>query len=232
MIWSSLDRCRSAISRPAIVTIINMNAIDRIFTQLDQALRVSLAPAPSAERRSPAHAVDEGALSDAERRHAAGLMRVNHSGEVCAQALYAGQAATARLSRVRAEMEHAASEEVDHLRWCAERLDALHSQPSLLNPLWYAGSFAIGALAGAAGDRWSLGFVEATERQVEAHLDSHLETLPAQDQPSRVVVEQMKLDEIRHAELARKAGAATLPAPVQRLMGVTAGVMKWVVYRV
>ncbi len=209
-----------------------MNTIDRIFSQLDQALRVSLAPAPNVERRSPAHGVAEGELSDAERRHAAGLMRVNHTGEVCAQALYAGQAVTAGLPQVREEMEHAAAEEVDHLRWCAERLDALHSRPSLLNPLWYAGSFAIGALAGAAGDRWSLGFVEATERQVEAHLDSHLEMLPSDDQPSRAVVEQMKLDEIRHAELARDAGAATLPAPVQRAMGMTAELMKWVVYRV
>jgi ubiquinone biosynthesis monooxygenase Coq7 len=208
-----------------------MNTIDRIFIQLDQALRISLAPAPNVERRSPARGIEEGRLDDAERRHAAGLMRVNHAGEVCAQALYAGQAATARLPRVRAEMEQAAAEEIDHLRWCAERLDALGSRPSLLNPVWYAGSFAIGALAGAAGDRWSLGFVEATERQVEAHLDSHLETLPEQDRPSRAVVEQMKLDEIRHAELARDSGAASLPAPVQRAMGMTANLMKWLVYR-
>lgn len=209
-----------------------MNTIDKIFSQLDQALRVSLAPAPNVERRSPARGIEEGALKDAERRHAAGLMRVNHSGEVCAQALYAGQAATARLPEVRVEMEHAAAEEVDHLRWCAERLDALQSRPSLLNPLWYAGSFAIGALAGAVGDRWSLGFVEATERQVEAHLDAHLEMLPVQDHASRAVVEQMKLDEVRHAEQARAAGAASLPRPVQRAMALTADLMKWTVYRV
>jgi ubiquinone biosynthesis monooxygenase Coq7 len=165
------------------------------------------------------------------RRHAGGLMRVNHTGEVCAQALYAGQAATARLPAVRAEMEEAAAEEIDHLRWCAERLDALGERPSLLNPLWYAGSFAIGAAAGLAGDKWSLGFVEATERQVEAHLESHLDRLPADDRRSRAVVEQMKIDEAKHAELASKSGAATLPKPLQLAMGVTAGVMKRIAYR-
>jgi len=208
-----------------------MNLTDRIITHLDHALRVSLAPAPAVERASPARSLPEGELTQKERRHAAGLMRVNHTGEVCAQALYAGQAATARLPEVRGEMQQAADEEVDHLRWCAERLDALGAQPSRLNPFWYAGSFAIGALAGAAGDRWSLGFVEATERQVESHLDGHLQTLPEQDQRSRAVVEQMKIDEARHAELAQQSGAARLPAPVQQAMALTAGVMKWVAYR-
>ncbi len=205
--------------------------IDRLFTQLDQALRVSLAPAPPAARPSPGADLDEADLDDAQRRHAAGLMRVNHTGEVCAQALYAGQALTARLPKVREEMEHAADEEVDHLRWCAERLDALGEPTSRLNPFWYAGSFAIGAAAGLAGDRWSLGFVEATERQVEAHLDSHLEQLPEPDARSRAVVEQMKIDEAQHAELASKSGAARLPAPIQAAMGLTAGVMKRVAYR-
>ncbi|MDT8451041.1 MAG: 2-polyprenyl-3-methyl-6-methoxy-1,4-benzoquinone monooxygenase [Wenzhouxiangellaceae bacterium] len=209
-----------------------MNRIDRLITHLDQAVRVSLAPAPSADRASPAAGTPEGELDDSERRHAAGLMRINHAGEVCAQALYAGQAATARLPEVRADMEQAAAEEIDHLRWCAERLDALGSHPSRLNPFWYAGSFAIGALAGAAGDRWSLGFVEATERQVEAHLDSHLDRLPAADERSRAVVEQMKVDEARHAELAAGAGAAKLPAPIQGAMALTANLMKWVAYRV
>lgn len=208
-----------------------MTTIDRIFTQLDQALRVSLAPAPKAARPSPGAQLAEPELDDAQRRHAAGLMRVNHTGEVCAQALYAGQALSARLPEVRADMEHAADEEIDHLRWCAERLDALGSHPSRLNPLWYAGSFAIGAFAGAIGDRWSLGFVEATERQVEAHLDSHLESLPEDDRRSRAVVAQMKDDELRHAELAASAGARKLPAPIQGAMALTAGVMKWVAYR-
>jgi ubiquinone biosynthesis monooxygenase Coq7 len=205
--------------------------IDRLITHVDRALRVSLAPAPPAARPSPAAEHDEAAMNRDARRHAGGLMRVNHTGEVCAQALYAGQAATARLPAVRAEMEEAAAEEIDHLRWCAERLDALGERPSLLNPLWYAGSFAIGAAAGLAGDKWSLGFVEATERQVEAHLESHLDRLPADDRRSRAVVEQMKIDEAKHAELASKSGAATLPKPLQLAMGVTAGVMKRIAYR-
>lgn len=209
-----------------------MNMIDRVITQLDQALRVSLAPAPAANRESPGGTLPEASLEHAEREHAAGLMRINHTGEVCAQALYAGQAATARLPQVRAEMEGAAREEIDHLRWCAERLDALGSHASRLNPVWYAGSFAIGAFAGLAGDKWSLGFVEATERQVEAHLHSHLESLPETDQRSRAVVEQMKEDEARHAELAAQSGAARLPQPIQGAMAVTAGLMKWVAYRV
>jgi len=206
-------------------------AVDRLINRLDQGLRVSLAPAPPAERASPGADLPETSLPPDQREHAAGLMRINHTGEVCAQALYAGQAVAARLPRVRAEMEQAAREEIDHLRWCAERLDALGSHPSRLNPLWYAGSFAIGAAAGLAGDRWSLGFVEATERQVEAHLDSHLESLPADDQRSRAVVGQMKEDEARHAELAARSGAAKLPGPVQGVMALTAGVMKWVAYR-
>ena len=209
-----------------------MTTIDRIFTQLDQALRVSLAPAPAADRASPGGKLPEASLEHAEREHAAGLMRINHTGEVCAQALYAGQAVSARLPKVRAEMEQAAREEIDHLRWCAERLDALGGHASRLNPLWYAGSFAIGAAAGLAGDKWSLGFVEATERQVEAHLDSHLEKLPESDQRSRAVVSQMKEDEARHAELAAQSGAARLPRPIQGAMTVTAGLMKWVAYRV
>jgi len=209
-----------------------MNTIDRIFSQLDLALRVSLAPAPSGDRASPGGKLPEASLEHDEREHAAGLMRINHTGEVCAQALYAGQAVTARLPRVRAEMEEAAREEIDHLRWCAERLDALGSRGSRLNPLWYAGSFAIGATAGLAGDKWSLGFVEATERQVEAHLDAHLDSLPESDQRSRAVVEQMKEDEARHADLAAQSGAARLPRPVQGAMAVTAGLMKWVAYRI
>ncbi|MEX0914460.1 MAG: 2-polyprenyl-3-methyl-6-methoxy-1,4-benzoquinone monooxygenase [Wenzhouxiangellaceae bacterium] len=209
-----------------------MNTLDRIFTRLDQGLRVSLAPAPPADREAPGADLPEVKLEQPARRHAAGLMRINHTGEVCAQALYAGQAVTARLPEVRAEMEQAAREEVDHLRWCAERLDALGSHPSRLNPFWYAGSFAMGAVAGLAGDRWSLGFVEATERQVEAHLDTHLKRLPEGDQRSRAVVEQMKADGARHAELAARSGAAKLPAPIRGAMAVTAGVMKWVAYRV
>ncbi|MCC5864145.1 MAG: 2-polyprenyl-3-methyl-6-methoxy-1,4-benzoquinone monooxygenase [Wenzhouxiangella sp.] len=204
---------------------------DHWLKQADQALRVSLGPAPASVQDSPARGVVASALSDTQRRHAAGLMRINHTGEVCAQALYAGQAATARSDRVRREMAEAAREEEDHLAWCAERLCELDSRPSLLNPLWYAGSFSIGALAGLAGDEWSLGFVEATERQVESHLDDHLDRLPAPDQRSRAIVARMKEDEARHADMAVAQGARTLPAPVQGLMALTAGIMKAVAYR-
>ncbi|OAB55322.1 2-octaprenyl-3-methyl-6-methoxy-1,4-benzoquinol hydroxylase [Leptolyngbya valderiana BDU 20041] len=206
--------------------------IDEWIGHADQALRVALGPPPGNTQPSPAGDIPDHELEERERVHAAGLMRINHTGEVCAQALYAGQAATARSDHVRKEMAEAAREEEDHLAWCAERLDELHDRPSFLNPLWYAGSFSIGAFAGLMGDRWSLGFVEATERQVEAHLDHHLETLPAPDQRSRAIVEQMKEDEARHADMAVEQGARTLPAPVQGLMGLTAGLMKLIVYRV
>lgn len=209
-----------------------MTLIDRCIGQLDQALRVSMAPAPKTERSSPAASLPPVRLDEHQRRDVAGLMRVNHTGEVCAQALYAGQAATARSAGVRDEMREAALEEEDHLSWCAERLDELDSRPSVLNPLWYAGSFAIGALAGAAGDRWSLGFVEATERQVESHLKSHLKRLPKTDGRSRAIVAQMKIDEARHAELARASGAARLPGPVRGAMALTAGLMKAAAYRI
>ena len=209
-----------------------MSRLDQLITHLDQALRVSLAPAPPGERPSPAKGLPETDLSAEQKRDVAGLMRINHTGEVCAQALYAGQAATAKSAHVRQEMQHAAREEEDHLNWCAERLDELTSHPSRLNPLWYAGSFAIGAVAGLAGDRWSLGFVEATERQVEAHLASHLDRLPEDDAKSRAIVEQMKIDEAEHAELARKSGAATLPPAVQKAMALTANMMKSLAYRI
>ena len=206
--------------------------LDSLLGSLDQALRVVFAPPPAGTAPSPALEIDPVDLDESQRRHAAGLMRINHTGEVCAQALYAGQAATARTPRVRIEMEEAAREEEDHLAWCAERLEELSSRPSLLNPLWYAGSFTIGAVAGLSGDEWSLGFVEATERQVEAHLDDHLDTLPPGDERSRAIVRQMKEDEARHADMAVAHGARTLPAPVQNLMALTAGIMKAIVYRV
>jgi ubiquinone biosynthesis monooxygenase Coq7 len=208
-----------------------LTPLDQLFGQLDGGLRAAFGPPPSGTRPSPASTLDDAALDEDERRLTAGLMRINHTGEVCAQALYAGQAATARSDEVREKMAEAAHEEEDHLAWCAERLEELASRPSLLNPLWYAGSYSIGAAAGLAGDPWSLGFVEATERQVEAHLDEHLERLPAQDQRSRAIVAQMKEDEARHAQMALDNGATILPAPVQRLMSLTAGIMKAVAYR-
>ncbi len=205
---------------------------DGLLTNIDQALRVVLGPPPGGTAPSPAGSMPDVELDETQRRHAAGLMRINHTGEVCAQALYAGQAAAARTSKVRTEMEQAAREEEDHLAWCAERLEELRSRPSLLNPLWYAGSFSIGAAAGLAGDRWSLGFVEATERQVEAHLNDHLDTLPAGDQRSRAIVARMAEDEARHADMAVAHGARTVPAPIQQLMAFTAGIMKTIVYRI
>jgi ubiquinone biosynthesis monooxygenase Coq7 len=171
-------------------------------------------------------------LDEAARRHAAGLMRVNHTGEVCAQALYVGQATVARDESTRRDLLHAAQEETDHLAWCDDRLAELHSRPSLLNPLWYAGSYAIGVAAGLAGDGWNLGFVVETERQVEAHLDQHLESLPAGDERSRAILRTMKADEARHADHAQAAGARVLPPPVPHLMALTSAVMKAVAYRV
>ncbi|MGY6630196.1 MAG: 2-polyprenyl-3-methyl-6-methoxy-1,4-benzoquinone monooxygenase [Wenzhouxiangella sp.] len=209
----------------------SFTVIDRLLAEADQALRVAVGPAPAVENPSPAAGLEEHPLTEAQRRQVIGLMRVNHTGEVCAQALYAGQAATARSDHVKREMAEAAREEEDHLAWCAERLDQLDGRPSLLNPLWYAGSYSIGALAGLAGDSWSLGFVEATERQVESHLDHHLEQLPTSDLRSRAIVAQMKDDEARHADMAVEQGARRLPGPVQGMMALTAGIMKAVAYR-
>jgi ubiquinone biosynthesis monooxygenase Coq7 len=184
-------------------------------------------------RPNPAEQLSQGktdSLPDAQRRHVAGLMRVNHSGEVAAQALYQGQALTARLENVREAMEQAAVEEVDHLKWCEGRLQELGSRTSVLNPLWYAGSFAIGALAGIAGDRWSLGFVAETEKQVVNHLQGHLERLPLEDERSRAILEQMKQDEQHHGQAAADAGGAQLPAPFRHLMTLTSRVMTRTAY--
>jgi ubiquinone biosynthesis monooxygenase Coq7 len=204
---------------------------DRILIEVERAAGTALGTVPQASRRSPAFGATEAELNEDERRHAAGLMRVNHTGEVCAQALYSGQAVVARLAHTRAQLLEAAAEETDHLAWCAERLDALHSRPSLLNPLWYAGSFALGAVAALVGDKVSLGFVVETERQVEAHLGEHLEKLPAHDTASRAVVAQMKEDEARHGLHAREAGGINLPPPIPALMRFASGVMKAVAYR-
>ena len=209
-----------------------LTAIDRFLEEADRAMSTSFGAAHAAERPSPAQGISEGALDDQQRRHAAGLMRVNHTGEVCAQALYSGQAAIARDAATRAQLLVAAQEETDHLAWCAERLDALQSRPSLLNPLWYAGSFAIGAAAALVSDEVSLGFVVETERQVEAHLGEHLEKLPDADTASRAVVAQMQEDEARHAELAQRAGGIELPAPIPALMKFASSVMKAVAYRI
>jgi len=186
----------------------------------------------SAARPTPGASIGEPALEPHEQRDAAGLMRVNHTGEVCAQALYSGQAAVARDTGTRAQLLDAAAEETDHLAWCGERLDALRSRPSLLNPLWYAGSFTIGAVAALVSDRVSLGFVVETERQVEAHLGEHLQKLPEADAASRAVVAQMQADEARHGKAAQAAGGIELPPPVPALMRFASAVMKAVAYRI
>jgi ubiquinone biosynthesis monooxygenase Coq7 len=204
---------------------------DRILVEIERALVTALGATSEATRRSPAAGMAEADLDPAQRLHAAGLMRVNHAGEVCAQALYSGQAAVARDATTRTRLLEAAAEETDHLAWCGERLAALHSRPSLLNPVWYAGSFAIGAMAALASDKVSLGFVVETERQVEAHLGEHLQKLPEADARSRAVVAQMQTDEARHGRLAREAGGIDLPPPVPNLMRFASAVMKAVAYR-
>jgi ubiquinone biosynthesis monooxygenase Coq7 len=209
-----------------------LSRFDRALVEIERALGAIFEPAPVAVRPSPAADVEEMPLDDAERRRAAGLMRVNHVGEVCAQALYFGQAAVAHDERQRARMLEAAAEETDHLAWCGERLRELDSRASLFNPLWYAGAYAIGAAAGIVGDRLSLGFVVETERQVEAHLGEHLEKLPADDAKSRAIVRVMKEDEARHASNALAAGAEMLPDPVPLLMRFASKVMKTVAYRI
>ena len=208
-----------------------LTPLDRLLAGIERALE-TVAGAPEAHRASPSHGVAEPELDDTERRHAAGLMRINHTGEVCAQALYDGQAALARKEENRTHLLHAAAEETDHLAWCAERLGELDSRPSLLNPLWYAGSYAIGALAALAGDKVSLGFVVETEKQVEAHLADHMDRLPAQDERSRAVLKQMQADEVQHAQQARDRGGIALPFPIPQAMHVSSMVMKTVAYRV
>jgi ubiquinone biosynthesis monooxygenase Coq7 len=208
-----------------------VSLVDRAIQELDRALR-SLAGVHSAARPNPASPAEEAILSDAERARAAALMRVNHVGEICAQALYQGQALTARDPRARIELEQAAREEQDHLAWSAERIRELEGRPSLLNPLWYAGSFAMGAAAGAFGDRWNLAFLAETERQVEEHLSGHLDKLPPEDHRTRILVEAMRADEAKHRQTALRLGAAELPPPVKLAMRAAAKVMTTVSYRV
>ena len=207
------------------MTTRSYSPFDRFIEGLDQALRTTFGPAPEPSRANPANTQTETDLSSADRELAGRLMRINHAGEISAQALYQGQALTARLPTVRDKMEQAAVEENDHLAWTEERIRELGTHTSLLAPLWYTGSFAIGALAGAAGDKWSLGFVVETERQVIRHLDSHLARLPAEDKKSRAILEQMRADEARHATTALGAGAAALPEPVKRAMALTSKIM-------
>ena len=210
----------------------NHSFLDHCLLQFDQALRTCVPGSSLATRPSPADPVAEEELSAAEKKHIIGLMRINHTGEVCAQALYAGQAATARLDEVRDSMDHAAQEEADHLAWCDERLKELDSHPSLLNPFWYGLSFGMGAIAGLAGDKWSLGFVAETEDQVCKHLEDHLTKLPEQDGKSKAILEQMIKDERQHGETAKEAGGADLPLPVKQAMTAMAQIMKKTTYHI
>ena len=207
------------------MTTRQFTAIDRCIQGLDQAVRTVFAAPPTAGRPNPAGTLPDAGLNSAERKLAGRLMRINHAGEIAAQALYQGQALSARLPRVREVMQQAAREENDHLAWTAERIAELDSYTSWLDPVWYAQSFAIGALAGLAGDKWSLGFVAETEHQVVRHLDEHLARLPPHDHKSRAILEQMRADEAHHATTAMEAGAATLPAPVRALMGLGSKIM-------
>lgn len=213
-----------------MTAIRQLSPLDRLLADAQNALE-TVAGAPRAARPNPGAGEADVVLDEAERRHAAGLMRINHVGEVCAQALYVGQAAVARDPATRAQLHAAAQEETDHLAWCADRLRELDSRPSVFNPLWYAGSYAIGIAAGLRGDGWNLGFVVETERQVEAHLEEHLRTLPAADARSRAILEVMKDDEVRHADHAQAAGARRLPPPIPALMATASKLMKAVAYR-
>ncbi|CAN5278024.1 2-polyprenyl-3-methyl-6-methoxy-1,4-benzoquinone monooxygenase [soil metagenome] len=206
-------------------------SIDSLLHAADSALRTVFAN-PKASRSTPEPATPPGTLTESERKLSGALMRVNHVGEVCAQALYTAQAAVTRDADLRTHLLEAAHEETDHLAWTRQRLDALGAKPSLLNPVWYAGAFGLGLVAGKFGDPLSLGFVAETERQVEAHLNSHLGRLPAGDTASRAVVLQMKIDEARHASAAIDAGGIELPAPAKALMKVASRVMTTVAHRI
>jgi len=206
-------------------------SLDPVLAVADAALRTLFAR-PHATRAAPPPATPAGELSEAERREAGALMRVNHVGEVCAQALYTAQAAVTRDPALRVHFDEAAREETDHLAWTRHRLDELGAHPSVLNPLWYLGAFGLGLVAGRLGDSMSLGFVAETERQVEAHLDGHLDRLPAGDTASRAVINQMKLDEARHAAQAWSAGAQELPAPAKALMRLASRVMTTIAHRI
>ena len=206
--------------------------IDQFINEVDKGLRTSFGPAPRAKRPNPAASMKEKGLSDRDRELAGRFMRINHAGEICAQGLYQGQALTARLPKVRKKMEEAAAEENDHIAWTADRIKDLGSHTSYLNPVWYAGSFALGALAGLVGDKWSLGFVAETEKQVVRHLTGHLEKLAPEDEKSRAILEQMRIDEGKHATTAVTAGAASFPRSIQRLMKFTSKIFTGTVYRI
>lgn len=209
----------------------SLSPFDRLLAGIGDALRIMTQPAGRSARQNPASTLEEAALGERAKAHAAGLMRVNHAGEIAAQGLYQGHAAVARDASNARQMQQAADEELDHLAWCEERLTELEAAPSRLSPLWYTGSFVIGAASGILGDKWSLGFIAETERQVCDHLARHLEKLPEDDARSRAIVEQMRIEEQQHGENAIAAGAATLPEPVRQLMLLTSKIMTTTAYR-
>ncbi|MDH5259710.1 MAG: 2-polyprenyl-3-methyl-6-methoxy-1,4-benzoquinone monooxygenase [Gammaproteobacteria bacterium] len=206
--------------------------LDNIIMNIDQGVRTVFGKPDITERANPADKATENEMSEVEKKRSISLMRVNHSGEVAAQALYQGQALTARNAETKEQMQRSAQEEFDHLDWCEKRVKELGGHTSYLNPLWYAGSLTIGAMAGAIGDKWSLGFVVETEKQVGKHLEEHLIQLPENDDKSRAVLEQMDIDEAEHAIKAQKAGAAELPSPVKALMKLTSKAMTKTAYRI
>lgn len=205
--------------------------LDRLIVEFDKGLRTLFSQAHSA-RPHPDMSAPDAPMDEAERKHAAGLMRINHSGEICAQALYQGQALTARDSAVQAKLQQAAQEETEHLAWTSKRVHELGGHLSVLNPLWYTGSLTLGAFAGLLGDKWNLGFLSETEHQVGGHLQSHLEKLPPQDAKSRAVVQQMYVDETRHSDMAKEMGGADLPAPVKFAMRATSKILTHTAYRI
>lgn len=208
-----------------------LSLLDQALAKIGQGLAAAAAPSPTAAINYPAQGKADSARSEAERRHIAGLMRINHTGEIAAQALYHGQALVATQPHIRAHLLQAAQEERDHLAWCEQRLTELNDRPSRIGPAWYVGSFAIGVVAGLAGDRWSLGFVDETERQVAEHLSDHLAQIPETDQRSRAILAQMRSDEQRHGQQARDAGGQALPARIKSAMRAVATVMKIGAYR-
>jgi ubiquinone biosynthesis monooxygenase Coq7 len=210
----------------------NQTFIDRLISHTDQALRTVFGEPIGSGRENPAEPIADQDLSSSDKAKSIRLMRVNHAGEVCAQALYQGQALTARHHETRQQMKQAAIEENDHLAWCRQRLDELGGHTSLLNPVWYTGSLAMGAASGLMGDKWSLGFLAETENQVVKHLDGHLRQLPATDEKSHLIVEQMKVDEARHKTSALNAGGTPLPGPVKKLMTLVSRVMTSTAYRI
>jgi ubiquinone biosynthesis monooxygenase Coq7 len=210
----------------------SQHPIDGFIIEFDRALRSIVGATPMRRSVPESSTMNESKLSAEEKKHAAGLMRVNHVGEVCAQALYQSQKLHAKSDDLKNKLEHAAIEEEDHLAWCERRLEELDSRPSLLNPVWYAGSFALGSIAGLAGDKISLGFVAETEKQVEHHLDEHLKELPSNDHRSRAIVAQMRADEIAHGQMAIQEGGVELPSAVQQVMKTMAKVMTVTAYRI